>query len=103
MNERMNVPCTSLTTRAGLLLGIFPHYFLKEYERFGGTYCLYHQDRIMVAAVSLKILLSNYQTARNHTLQKHNLHNVPKIGDIKMWLLEMNGVVIVIHFLFTRV
>jgi heme/copper-type cytochrome/quinol oxidase subunit 2 len=50
----------------------------------------------MIVAVSLKILIPNYQTARNHTLEHRNLHNVPKIGDIKMWFRDMNGIIMMI-------
>jgi len=52
----------------------------------------------MVSAVSLKILIPNYQTARNHTLEHRNLYYVPKIGDIKMWLRDMNGIIMVKKF-----
>jgi hypothetical protein len=86
------VPYTSLTRKAPIPLGSFPHHLLNRYQHFGGTYCLYRQDGRMVAAVSLKILIPNYQTARIHTLEHLNLHSVPKIGDIKMWLLELNEI-----------
>ena len=78
------MPYTSLTTRAPRPSWSFPHYLLNRHQSFGGTYSLYHQGRRMFAAVYLKILIPNYQTARNHTLEHLNLHKVPKIGDIKM-------------------
>ena len=85
------MPLTSLTVRSPLSLGSSPHYFLSRYQRFGGTHYLYHQNRKMVDAVSLKILIPNYQTARNHTLEHGNLHNVCK----RTWHRDVNGIMMI--------
>lgn len=96
------MPYTSLTTRAPRPLGSFPHYLLNRHQHFVGIYCLYHQERRIIAAVSLKILIPNYQTAGNHTLEHRNLHKVPKIGDINMWFREMHGIIRMINFRLKR-